>query len=180
MKPTNDQINDFVNATMQEWSVFALSVLKKSVAQKKLVISEDLMRSFSFDLARQASGTNAKSIISFMDYGRLKDMRGLTHTKSPSVDAVEEYLIRWVKSKGVASFRFVPGYREGKMPTESVAIRRIAWGIAHGLPKNGRTVGKAWYARRMGFLIKNLAERMVTNYAEVIAKSTAQQITENL
>lgn len=34
MKPTEQQINDFTNETMQEWIYYAISVLKKSLEKR--------------------------------------------------------------------------------------------------------------------------------------------------
>jgi hypothetical protein len=181
MKATEEQIIDFINKTQEEWIIYAISRLQKSIKDRKLVASEKLLRSMAHQVVRASAGINAKSVISFEGYGRLRDMKVVTHNSPPPTDVILKEFMEWVKGIGTAKFKYVPGYqRSGKIPSESVAIRRIAWGVAYGLAKKGRHVRKQWYAKKMQGSIINLTERLVTSYQEVIAVSTAQQIQANL
>jgi hypothetical protein len=180
MKPTEQQIIDFINETQEEWIIYAMSRLIKSVKDKKLVASERLLRSMASEVVKAAAGQNAKSVISFESHGRLRDMKVVTHKHPPGEDVIMKEFLEWVRGKGLAKFKYVPGYeRSKKAPSESVAMRRIAWGIAFGLAKKGRHVRKQWYAKKMQGNIINLTERLVTSLPEIIAKGMAQQIKNN-
>jgi hypothetical protein len=177
MKPTEEQLNDFINATMSEWENIALSRLVDALRKKKLVVTEALVRSLQAKLLRAAAGTLARSIISFDDYGRFRDIRVINRKKVPGPDAIEDFFIDWVRAHR-SQFKTIPGYtNKNKIPTESAAIRRIAWGVAFGMKKKGITVGKAWYARTMAGNVHRLAEMLVTDYASIVSKSMAQQIS---
>ena len=59
----------------------------------------------------------------FHQHGRIKDMKGITRTKAPPIEAMEEY----VRKVGLDKFSYVPGYKYGQFPlASSTAINRIA------------------------------------------------------
>ena len=180
MKLTEQQMTDFINETQDEWILYAVTRLMKSIREKKLVASERLIRSMASEVVKAAAGQNAKSIISFEGYGRLRDMKVVTHKFRPGEDVIMKEFLEWVKGVGLGKFKYVPGYEKSrKAPSESVAQRRIAWGIAFGLAKKGRHVRKQWYAKRMQGNIINLTERLITTLPEIIAKGMAHQIKNN-
>jgi hypothetical protein len=174
MKPTEEQIRDFVNATLDEWIIYCISQLKASAKKRKLDLTEDTINSIVGQVIKSSASDLSGAVISFLPSGRIKDMKVVTHTKPLSREVIENEILKFVQKIGVSRFQRVPGYK-GHFPIESIAAKRIAWGIGKGIMK-GKWVRRAWYAKRISANIKNLTERLITDYATVIQTSTAMQI----
>jgi hypothetical protein len=176
MKPTEEQIRDFINITLQEWQEYAVSTLRESAKKRKLNITQETINSLSSQVLKASSNDLAAVMINFVPSGRIKDMKVVTHTKPLSEQVIKDSILKWVQKVGVGKFARVPGYKTGSFPSENIAARRIAWGIGKGIMK-GKWVRKQWYAKRMAGNIKNLTERLITDYQTVISKSMAAQIS---
>lgn len=178
-KPTNEQINEFINKELASWSIFAEQTLRASIDKKKLRVTDELYNSISHAQQQATVAGLASVTIGFADEGRILDMKAVTHKKPLSRDVIEEQILPWVIKKGISKFKKIPGYTvdSKRFPTNDEAARRIAWGIGQGIVK-GKWVRRAWYARKMSGLIHNLTERLVTDYATVIASSMSDKIVE--
>jgi hypothetical protein len=88
---------------------------------------------------------------------------------------MEEY----VRKVGLSKFSHVPGYQNGRIPTESRAINRIAWGIARARLRDNKTKPKKWFARPFYGTVNTLIESLVAGYADFAAQSITQTLTDN-
>jgi hypothetical protein len=176
MKPTEEQIRVFVQATLQEWTLYAVSYLKASAKKRGVSITNETIDSISAKVLSSVASDMQGAVLSFLPSGRLKDMKVVTHTKPLPKEVIEQEIINWIQKIGLGKFQYVPGYRAGKVPAESIAVRRIAWGVGKGIVK-GKWVRKAWYAKTMGSNIRTLTQKLITDYQTVIQTSLAQQIS---
>lgn len=177
MKPTQEQVKEFVKKELIDFNGYALEVLKTSLRQRGLVVTEELLNSlFARLMADSADKYLGGTVLGFNDVGRYLDMKFFRQKPLPQKE-IETVLVEWVKKVGVNKWAYVPGYKKNRPLDDNIAANRIAWGIGRGV-KNPYRSGKRWYAKKMGGLILGLAERLVTDYATVIASSTAHQLSE--
>ena len=98
----------------------------------------------------------------FEQYGRIKDMKGITRTKAPPIEELEAY----VRKVGLANFSYVPGYKHGQFPlASSTAINRIAWGLARAQLREGEQARpKTWFAKTFYSSINRFIDAVTTRY----------------
>jgi len=164
--------NQFINEAIQQWGSLVLAILADKIRQRKLVLSGELLRSLQFEVVKASGEATAKLYLAFEPSGRIKDMRAISRRKQAPVEAMEEF----VKKVGIGKFRRVPGYKAGRVPTESQAINRIAWGIVRGQLKSGKHKPKKWFAKPFYGTIHHLIDSLLQGYAT----SAAEAITDNI
>lgn len=168
---TPENIQDFINDQLGNWSENVRRVLMENVKKKRLELSGDLLNSFDYQVQKATSDTLASMHLFFEDHGRHKDMRALVYTKQPPVEAMEEF----VRKVGLSKFKYVPGYN-GRMPAENIAIKRIAWGIAKGRLKFYKHKPKRWFAKSFYGQINLLIEGLLNGYQEYAVNHTKAQM----
>lgn len=67
-------IDDFVRQTVTEWAAETVALLQIEAARRGMVITEDLLRSISYAIVRDAAAT-AGVELHFNTYGRILDMQ---------------------------------------------------------------------------------------------------------
>jgi hypothetical protein len=111
---------------LERFQNLVVITFKNSVEREHLIGTRELQ-----DSIKEGATIIGKDIIStsihFSALLRIKDMKTLNYATLPPVNA----MIRFVESHGVDKFAFVPGYKNGVRPVDSVAIRRIAAAITH-------------------------------------------------
>lgn len=153
--------SEYINAVLQEWAPFVLQVLHEGISKRKLVLTQDLYQSLRWELLRATAGMVATGKLFFRTHGRWKDMRTIRNGKQPPINAIIE---EFVQKIGVSNFKYVPGYKAGKtVPTDSVAMRRIAWGISRSLANKKQTAAKKWYAKNFYGTINVLIEKLMAS-----------------
>ena len=177
----DDQNIDFINAVLEDWSNnLTVPQLKQSIQKAGLELTDDLLNSVRVELIKAAAGELAKANFYFRLHGRYKDMRTVyknytgTWRQSgfPPVAEIEAF----IRKRGLEKFKYIPGYKMGTVPSESIAIRRLAWGIAIGIGKRNTIKAKKWYAKTFYSQITPLIEQLGSKAAAAAASS----IKENL
>ncbi|MEM1134944.1 MAG: hypothetical protein AAGI07_03825 [Bacteroidota bacterium] len=167
-----EKINEFIVNEAKEWAAFITFRLARELArQKKITVSRKVI----FDIQNavvQAAGENAHEIgFQFSDAGRFIDMKNIQYRGSGNPErgaAFVEALKDWVRRKGVASFKDVPGYDKGAIPIEDEkAIQRIALGIffnkMEGASKHKR---KKWWSHILYGGLNNLYGRLMFGFGQ--------------
>lgn len=173
MKANPEMVREFVNETLQDWGVTVLQVLAEQIKKKKLVLSGELLDSLKFDTLKAAGDQTAKLFLLFQESGRIKDMKALTYKKQPPIKEIEAF----VRKVGVAKFKYVPGYTSpGKRPTDDIAIRRIAWGIARHKKKVNTTKPKKWFSKTFYGMLNPLIDNLIEGYQDFAVSNIKEGI----
>jgi hypothetical protein len=156
------------------YSARALAELAVAIQKKELVLTQDLLQSLRSEVVAASARHVASMGIAFEEYGRIRDMKGITRKKAPPLEAIEAY----VEKVGIDQFNYVPGYRYGQFPlTKAVALNRIAWGIARAkLRDNSQVRPKAWFAKTFYSSINRLIDAVTTRYAAQTGTHIAARI----
>lgn len=171
---TPENINEFINDQLGNWSDNAQRLLIENIRRSRLVLSSDLINSFQNQVKNATSETVASVQLGFLSYGRMHDMKGLTYTKMPPVEAMEAF----VRKVGLSKFKYVPGYKNKSIPSESIAIKRIAWGIASAKLKSHKHKPKKWFAKAFYSQIEVLIQNLLTGYQEYAINSTVRELKQ--
>lgn len=164
-----DQEADFINEVLQEWAPTVIEVLHKGIEQRKLVVTDQLYRSLRWEIVKASAGMIASAKLHFDSAGRWKDMKTYRRGKIAPIESIME---EFVKTIGVSGFKYVPGYTSGKtVPTDSNALRRIAWGIAISMNKKKGTSAKKWYSKNFYGTINSLLEKLMASAQEKTIQS---------
>ena len=174
MAEYQDQFKRILDEEVGDYAARALALLAQAIQAKGLVLSEELLNS----LRTQVVGATAQHVASmgilFEQYGRIKDMKGISRTKAPPIEEIEEY----VKKVGVSHFAYVPGYKYGQFPLASkTAINRIAWGIARAKVRdNDQVKPKSWFSKTFYQSINSFIDAVTSRYVAATGTHLAASI----
>lgn len=166
------QLQEWVNGELGDWGKNVRIALMESIRKQNLQLSGELINSLEFQVQAAAENKLAHVFFSFQDYGRHKDMRSLVYTKQAPVEAMEEF----VRKVGLSNFKYVPGYTAGRMPSEDIAIKRIAWGISKGRLNAYKHKPQKWFAKRFYGQINLLITRMLEGYQDGIVNQAKKEM----
>ncbi len=163
MADYQDEFKRILDEEVGDYAARALALLAAAIQAKGLVLTEDLLDS----LSSQVVAASAEHVVSmgvlFHQYGRIKDMKGITRTKAPPIEALEDY----VKKVGLSKFEYIPGYtaRSKVLPVSSRAINRIAWGLARAKLRDKDEVRpKTWFAKTFYASINRFIDAVTSRY----------------
>lgn len=168
-----DNANEKIDQVLQEWAPYVVQILAAAIEKRKLLLTEDLLHSFRWDLLKATADSVAQGRLYFKTHGRWKDMRTIRNQHQPPVDALIQ---DFVKKVGISKFKYVPGYKSGSIPSENIAMRRIAWGISKGLLKRNTSAARKWYASNFYNAVNVLIEKLLTNYQQVSGDALTQPL----
>jgi len=159
--------NDIINEVLEEWSQQTINLLRASIDKAGLNLTKDLYNSLRVEVIKATAEGLAGARFYFQLHGRYKDMKTTYsrfngNTGFPPVAEIEEF----VKKTGLENFKYIPGYKMGTVPSESIAIRRLAWGIAKGMGKRKTTKPQRWYAKTFYKQIDPLIDKVANYYRE--------------
>lgn len=158
MATVQEELDGFVLEELKRFEGVALARLATSLKERNVVLSGETLASLQGEVLKGTQLGTAQLLMAFKESGRIQDMGKVFWKKMPPVSVLEDY----VRKVGVGKFAYVPGYEGRKAPTESVAIKRIAWGIAlHRLDDNAHKP-KKWYAKPFYSLLNGLIDSLVT------------------
>ncbi|OIN61161.1 hypothetical protein [Arsenicibacter rosenii] len=173
--------DEIATEVLEELTADALLYFRRALEAKRLVLTEELMRSFRYHIVRSATQVAAE--IDLLNYGRFKDMRQLRYRGSmPPIDAMEFF----VEKVGIGNFAYVSGYwdRTGsRIATVPNAVRRIAAGISFSrkVYTTKRPYSGTWYNETKMNMVNVGKKRLAWRTSEWIAaqiKMTAEEDTD--
>lgn len=159
------------------WMEYAVRSLQESLRKKKMVVTQELERSIKMRMTRVVSGAGAAHLELNM-YGRFRDMKRRTYSGPANFDAI----LDWVEKIGIQRFKYVPGYDPSKrtvnrVPTTSLAMNRIAWGIAWSRYIKFNARRKQWLNK---LFYGPLQYQLIESIMEVTGRNTVSIITDQL
>lgn len=133
------RFNGDLDAMARYWAQRTANTLKANLIKKNIKLTGELIDSVTWQVN---DGDIPGVSIFFASQGRILEMKTLFWVKPPPFNAI----LKWVKTKPISTWAFVPGYEYRTMngiPTgmdQDKAQKRIAWGIvmnrASGEPIN--------------------------------------------
>lgn len=134
-----------IERIVKAWYIPLEKKLQSNIRKRKLMASEDLLKSFKLEL-QEVEQDVIEAGIRFNTYGRILEMKNVQYAKMIAVKLIEE----WVRKIGVQRFNYIPNNRGGNPLPNDKAINRIAWGVARAKKlKNTRRKNRSWYAKTM-------------------------------
>lgn len=163
-----------LEAASAAWLEMAIRELKASAKKNKLELTGGTIESIAGSISAFSPEAVGEIIISFQNSARFLDYRKQSYKRQAPVDALAE----WVERVGLDKFKTVPGYRSGTRPvTDSLAARRIAWGIAVSRARRGPGKKRKWFA---GLMFKPLLARLIQAQIEILGTSSVRVVADNL
>jgi hypothetical protein len=173
---TKEEIEELVKEELADWAVGIIAFLQEKMQDRDLVLSGELYKSLRFEVLRGAAESAAQLRIIFQDSGRIRDMRRVQYKKLPPIKVREDYV---TAVGGSSAFKYVPGYKTGgRIPTESVAVNRIAWGIATSKLKRNKTKPKKWFAKPFYQQVGVLIDQLMDVYSSAALKSLSSEFNQ--
>ncbi|MGI4835122.1 MAG: hypothetical protein ACRYFK_16840 [Janthinobacterium lividum] len=162
MASYQDEFKRILDEEVRDYAARALGLLAQAIQAKGLVLTEELLHSLRTEVTAATAQHVAVLGVLFEQYGRIKDMKGYDRTKAPPIEEIEAY----VKKVGVSHFEYVPGYKHGQFPrSSSVAINRIAWGLARAKLRDKAEVRpKSWFSKTFYSSINRFIDAVTTRY----------------
>lgn len=150
------QLNEAYARELETWAEEFLLSRENYLRRKKIEASGELGDSFAFDMDASPSQDLVKLLIGFNDYGRIIDMRGISHDKwgRNAVSRVED----WIKAKGLLQKwipKFMKKYKRKTIPHD--ILNRMAWGVLRNRTLAWRP--KKWYNKSKSAAIGDLYNR---------------------
>lgn len=148
----------------------AVGYFEKAIERAGIVLSGDLKNSFEYQIIQQASKLSVAGVITFKNYGRLKDMKVLNFSKPMPIDEIEKY----VNQVGVEKFAYIPGYEGKEIPTTINVARRIARQIIMArkkVPIVRRKARNAWYNKTKADFMNVMRRRMLDRAQTIVLKA---------
>lgn len=161
--PAKERLDEWLVEQLGDWSANVKLVLIEQIQKRKLILDEKLINSIEYQVIK-ASGDQVNGVrLAFEDYGRMKEMKNLFYTKQPPVSEMEDF----VRKVGLGKFKYVPGYSSmAKVPSEDVAVKRIAWGISRSRLADHKHKPKKWFAKTFYGQINVLIDQLLEGYQE--------------
>lgn len=109
MKFSPEEQERFINKVLEEWASDTLGELQSALKERFGFVPTETLEVLKFQLFRAASGRPATAMLNFQDSGRINEMRQIEFRKAP-ITREENFILEWVKKRGVEKFKSVPGY----------------------------------------------------------------------
>ncbi len=175
MAAYQDEFKRILDEEVGDYAARALGLLTQAIQAKGLVLTEELLHSLRTEVVGATAQHVAQMGVLFEQYGRIKDMKGISRTKAPPIEEIEAY----VKKVGLSHFDYIPGYteRSNVSPVSSLAINRIAWGIARAkLRDNAQVKPKSWFSKTFYSSINSFIDAVTSRYLVATGTHLAARI----
>jgi len=175
-KISPDELNQILNEELTYWRTYAITRLTESLLRAGVVLSGQTLRNIRAEVLSASQGGAAGLLLYLQESGRIQEMKNISYRKLPPQSAIEDF----VRKIGVSNFKYVPGYKPGTVPTENIAIRRIAWGIRHAKRRENTTKPKKWFARTFYSSLNVLIDNIVTRYQQTTGQVIGGSISDGI
>ena len=156
------QLLENIEQVSEEWAREFLQERIAFLRKRKIEASGELIRSFDYQLTRQAMAETVTILFAFREHGRIIDIRRPNLARGG--DEYVQELVEWIKDRGLQRKmigRYVRKYGYKQPPND--VLNRIAWGIVRKRSKKPRR--RQWWnkpkSRAISELYNRLAESML-------------------
>lgn len=170
-----EQLEQYIQERMGDFERYTQLNLKRKLQEQGIELTGDTLRSLRTEVRKNSRDMAFAMLLSFQESGRIQEMKRLNWTKLPPAELIDGevrflQLEDYVRRRGVERFAYVPGYKPRTIPTESIAVKRIAWGIAMHI-RNGREFKpRAWFNRPFYSSMNRLIDGLITDTQKVTGK----------
>ena len=162
---------EFIHLALTEFAEELIRQRQANIRAAKATASEDLLRSFDYQIRKQTTAQTAAAFISFSEYARYVDMKRLNRTsKGIPVEEIKD----WIKEKGFAAFRRKPKDSQGNPLTGNRLLNGLAWGIVRR--KKGRIKNKR---KKLQGGTESLLKTLITQLSIGYRDRTAEEIIQS-
>lgn len=152
----------------------AVRYFEKAIEKAGIVLTGELKNNIEYQIIQQASKLSVAGVISFKGYGRMKDMRTLTYSMMPPIEAMEYF----AEKVNIENFAYVPGYKtyDSGMwyATDRIAFKRIAWAVAMSrkkVPVVRHNARNRWYNKTKADFMNVMRRRMLDRAQAIVLKA---------
>lgn len=185
MKFTPQEQERFVNKVLEEWAANTLAELQGALKEKYGFVPTETLEVMKWQLFQAASGRPAKAALIFQDSGRISEMRQIEFRKAP-ITREENFILEWVKKRGVEKFKHVPGYPDQsrvKISKEKQASR-IASAIIFSkvgkvVPPGRQRRKRRWYNTEFYSQVEVLVKTLIQKQGDFLLEGIKEE-TKNL
>jgi hypothetical protein len=150
-------IQSALNDLAEQKAEQILARARQVVGGANISASNELLNSLSISVKKATSNSNPVITLSYADHGRFLDYKNPVWGKVPELDKME----KWVRSRGVSSFRYVSGVGSTGM-SEEAKVRKIAAGVAWSKRLHqSKWKPKAWKKKTLVKLLRELNDQTV-------------------
>jgi hypothetical protein len=150
-------IQSALNDLAEQKAEQILTRARQVVGAANISASKELLNSLSISVKKATANSNPVITLSYADYGRFLDYKNPVWGKLPELDKME----KWVRSRGVSSFRYVSGVNKTGL-SEEVQVRKIAAGVAWSQRLHqSKWKPKAWKKKTLVKLLRELNDQTV-------------------
>jgi len=175
-------------------------VFLEHLNSKGVELTGELKHAFNNFVINFAEDFGGYVEFNFGQYGRFKDLKYTEYRSmwsAPSntgkkYDKANPYpdealpntvlaMIKFIEEKGIDSFKYVPGYQKGNMPSTSRAIKRLAWTLAAARMSGEKVRNKKtydWYTKSIMAIRKRMAPKIQTSVAEFLTNGHYSSLWE--
>lgn len=193
----NELIKDLAEVLANE----ARSIFLVQINQKNIKLTGALERQFNDFSLEMASDYVSQAEFEFNKYGRFKDMRYVeyrsqwveTNNLGKKYKTQGEYpdsglpnsvaaMMEFIEEKGLHNFRYIPGYENKPRPSNSVAVKRLAWTLAASRLKKDVVRNKKnrdWYTKGMMLIRQKVTPQITESVLNFIANGTYSELWES-
>lgn len=184
MKFTPYEQERFVNKVLDEWASDTLAELQSALKERYGFVPTETLEVMKWELFQAASGRPARASLSFQDSGRISEMRRVEFRKAP-ITREENFILEWVKKRGVEKFNNVPGYPDQSRVniSKEKQASRIASAIIFS--KVGKIVTprqrrkRKWYNTEFYSQVEVLVKTLIKRQGEFLLEGIKEE-TKNL
>ena len=136
--------------------------------------SKELEQSLRMRITRDATSLQNMLEVSFATQGTVVSSGQRILPATPPLDE----MIEWIKGRGLAAFKFIPGYKN-KIPSQDIAIRRLAFMFIRKKQQGGfnfKTSGRDWFYGPFFTLWKEHRSNIVTKFTFLLAQGAADEL----
>ena len=154
------------------WGLKVIQKLIGNVRRKKLTNTRQLLSSLDQDTRTQAEQAITMIAFAFEEYGRYFDMKSNSWSKQPPIDDV----IKWIKEKGVDSFKDKsPNLTKPKSTQRR--INEIAWGISRKRLRSKKWKSRPWFQSTFYKDLNALQEELLLGFQDRTIEAIKESLT---
>lgn len=167
-----EELKAFIQEELESWVRTFIAGRIAYLTSKKKLSTGQLIRSFEYEINRQAKREVLEALVAFEDYGRMLEMKRFSHDKwgRNNIDRLADWVERtWT---GANYLKFAQ--KRKLVEIRQSTINSIAWGILVNRTKTKKRT--RWYNKPKTAQISELFNQVAASIPSLVG----QQITKSL
>lgn len=174
MSLLTEDIEQAVHAEIQAFTKEIHSEVVGNLRNFDISQSQELEQSLRMQITRDATSLQNVLSVNFATHGTVVSSGQRILPATPPLTE----MIEWIKGRGLAAFKFVPGYKN-KIPTQDVAIRRLAFMFIRKKQQGGmnfKSSGRDWFYGPFFSLWKEYRANIVDKFTSLLSQGAAKEM----